>query len=173
MVICLEQGTDLHTAQLMPLTGSCFSKIQIGFTSLVLAHPVSPGQRDVKRVWVMWLCLLQGRTTVCRVEGGASVCVASVSATRCHSLLMTRQSATAASTVSATTTAVTATRTCSVEVRRHFTGSTCLLLFCIFHFICEWPLVVWKPGSVRIATAVREMWGNWPQLGNVMEVLGK
>jgi len=52
MVICLEQGTDLHTAQLMPLplTVSCFSKIQIGFTSLVLAYPVSPGQRAVKRV---------------------------------------------------------------------------------------------------------------------------
>jgi len=31
-------------AQLMPLplAVSCFSKIQIGFTSLVLAHPVSP-----------------------------------------------------------------------------------------------------------------------------------
>ena len=34
MVICLEQGADLHMAQLMPLplTVSCFSKIQIGFT---------------------------------------------------------------------------------------------------------------------------------------------
>jgi len=33
MVICLEQGADLHTAQLtpLPLTVSCFSKIQIGF----------------------------------------------------------------------------------------------------------------------------------------------
>ena len=31
MVICLEQGTDLHTAQLMPLplTASCFSKIRM------------------------------------------------------------------------------------------------------------------------------------------------
>jgi len=31
-VICLEQAADLHTAQLMPLplTVSCFSKIQIG-----------------------------------------------------------------------------------------------------------------------------------------------
>jgi len=31
VVICLEQGADLHTAQLMPLpfTASCFSKIQI------------------------------------------------------------------------------------------------------------------------------------------------
>ena len=38
-------------AQLMPLplTVSCFSKIQIGFTFLVLAHPGSPGQRAVKR----------------------------------------------------------------------------------------------------------------------------
>jgi len=32
MVICLERGADLHTAQLMPLplSLSCFSKIQIG-----------------------------------------------------------------------------------------------------------------------------------------------
>jgi len=34
VVICLEQGADLHMAQLIPLpfTVSCFSKIQIGFT---------------------------------------------------------------------------------------------------------------------------------------------
>ena len=40
MVVCLEQGADLHMAQLMPLplTVSCFSKIQIGFTFLVPAH---------------------------------------------------------------------------------------------------------------------------------------
>ena len=37
MVICLERGADLHIAQLMPLplTVTCFSKIQIGFTFLV------------------------------------------------------------------------------------------------------------------------------------------
>ena len=54
MVICLELGADLHMAQLMPLplTVSCFSKIQIGFTFLVLAHPGSPGQRADKRVCV-------------------------------------------------------------------------------------------------------------------------
>ena len=54
MVICLEQGADLHVAQLMPLplTVSCFSKIQIGFTFLVPAHLGSPGQRAVKRVCV-------------------------------------------------------------------------------------------------------------------------
>jgi len=42
-------------AQLMPLplTVSCSSKIQIGFTFLVPAHPGSPGQRAVKRVCSM------------------------------------------------------------------------------------------------------------------------
>ena len=45
MVICLERGADLHMAQRipLPLTVSCFSKIQIGFTFLVSAHPGSPG----------------------------------------------------------------------------------------------------------------------------------
>jgi len=33
----------------LPLTVSCFSKIQIGFTFLVPAHPGSPGQTAVKR----------------------------------------------------------------------------------------------------------------------------
>jgi len=43
MVICLERGANLHMAQMMPLplTVTCFSKIQIGFTFLVLAHPGS------------------------------------------------------------------------------------------------------------------------------------
>jgi len=36
----------------LPLTVSCFTKIQIGFTFLVLGHPGSPGQRAVKRVCV-------------------------------------------------------------------------------------------------------------------------
>jgi len=54
VVICLERGADLHTAQLLPLplTVSCFSKIQIGFTFLVPAQPGSPGQRAVKLVCV-------------------------------------------------------------------------------------------------------------------------
>ena len=52
MVICLEGGADLHMVQLMtmPLSVSCFSKIQIGFTFLVPARPGSPGQRAIKRV---------------------------------------------------------------------------------------------------------------------------
>ena len=54
MVICLQRGADLHMAQLMPLplTVSCFSKIQIGFTFLVPAQPGSPGQKAVK-----WVCV--------------------------------------------------------------------------------------------------------------------
>jgi len=46
MAICLERGADLHMAQLMPLplTVSCFSEIEIGFTFLVLAHLGSPGK---------------------------------------------------------------------------------------------------------------------------------
>jgi len=36
----------------LPLTVSCFSKIQIGFTFLVPAHPGRPGHRAVKRVCV-------------------------------------------------------------------------------------------------------------------------
>jgi len=49
----------LHMAQLMPLplTVSCFSKIQIGFTFLVPAHPGSPGKRAVKRM-CMCVCTL-------------------------------------------------------------------------------------------------------------------
>ena len=59
MVICLERGADLHMAQLMPLplTVSCFSKIQIGLNFLVPAHPGSPGQRAVKRVCVFVMYL--------------------------------------------------------------------------------------------------------------------
>jgi len=57
VVICLERGTDLHMGQLMPLplTVSCFSKIQIGFTFLVPAHLGSPGQRVVKRMLLVGL----------------------------------------------------------------------------------------------------------------------
>jgi len=54
VVVCLEQDADLHMAQLMPLplTVSCCSKIQIGFTLLVPAHLGSPEKRAIKRVCV-------------------------------------------------------------------------------------------------------------------------
>jgi len=60
MVICLERGADLHMAQLMPLplTVSCFSKIQIAFTFLVPTHLGIPGKRAEKRVFVcVFVCL--------------------------------------------------------------------------------------------------------------------
>jgi len=60
VVICLECDADLHMAQLMPppLTVSCFSKIQIGFTFLVPGHPGSTGQGAVKPVCVYCIVLL-------------------------------------------------------------------------------------------------------------------
>jgi len=60
VVICLERGVDLDIAQLMPLplTVSCSSKIQIGFTFLVLAYLGSPGKRAIKRVCVCVLLFL-------------------------------------------------------------------------------------------------------------------
>ena len=59
MVICLEQGADLHMAQLipLPLTVSCFSKIQIGFTSLVPARLGSPGKGPLN----VCVCVILGR----------------------------------------------------------------------------------------------------------------
>jgi len=53
----------LHMAQLMPLplTVSCFSKTQIGFTFLVPAHLGSPGKRAVKR---MCVCVYLGACLV-------------------------------------------------------------------------------------------------------------
>ena len=54
MVICLEQGTDLHTAQLMPppLTASCFSKIQIVLPFRYRLTQVVPDIGPFKRVCV-------------------------------------------------------------------------------------------------------------------------
>jgi len=82
VVICLERGADLRVAQLMslPLTVSCFSKIQISFTFLVPAHPgIVPG-RAVKRVCVyvcMYACILPntclGSTRVTYTPIGISI----------------------------------------------------------------------------------------------------
>ena len=79
VVICLERGADLHMTQRMPLplTVSCFSIIQIGFTFLVPAHPGSPGQRAVKRAYVrVWEWpAAQGASTVPTVSAHALVVV--------------------------------------------------------------------------------------------------
>jgi len=54
MAICLQRGADLHMAHLMPLplTVPGFSKIHIGVTFLVPAHPGQSRKRAVKRVCV-------------------------------------------------------------------------------------------------------------------------
>jgi len=69
VVVCLEQGADLHMAQLMPLpiTVSCCSKIQIGFTFLVPAHLCSPRKRAVK-----WVCVCMCVGVVICLEQGAN-----------------------------------------------------------------------------------------------------
>jgi len=75
----LSVWSDLHMAQLMPLplTISCFSKIQIGFTFLVLAHLGSPGKRVVKRVCVCYnsqnLILTFDLLYFCNLSTGPSV----------------------------------------------------------------------------------------------------
>jgi len=83
VVICLERGADLHIAQLMPLllTVSYFSKIQIGFTFLVPAHPGSPGKRAVKRMCVCvcvcayWHYSHSRQSRVCETAEQMSVCL--------------------------------------------------------------------------------------------------
>ena len=50
----------------LPLTVSCFTKIQIGFTFLVPAHQVSAGKRAAKRVCV---CVCVSNTDMARALG--------------------------------------------------------------------------------------------------------
>ena len=67
MVICLEQGVDLHMARLMPLplTVSCFSEIQIGFISLVPAHPDSPRKGLLNVCVCLIILVIQHRLFLC------------------------------------------------------------------------------------------------------------
>jgi len=71
-----------HMAQLMPLplTVSCSSKIQIGFTFLVPAHPGSPGQGAVKRVCMcVCVCVYNGH-----LSASSDVRVASSTSAGCE-----------------------------------------------------------------------------------------
>ena len=56
----------------LPLTVSCFTKIQIGFTFLVLAHPGSPGQRAIKRVCVC-VCVVEANGPIFWPLGATAV----------------------------------------------------------------------------------------------------
>ena len=51
--VCSEVQTCMTQLMPLPLTVSCFSKIQTGFAFLVPAHPGGPGQKAVKRVCVL------------------------------------------------------------------------------------------------------------------------
>jgi len=83
VVICLERGADLHVVQLMPLplTVSCFSKIQIGFYLSGTGYPGSPGQRAVKRVCVIDLGPVASCSVSfdCRLTNPSSISLAEVS----------------------------------------------------------------------------------------------
>jgi len=48
---------------LLPLTVSCFRKMQIGFTFQVPAHLGSPGKRVIKRV-----CVHSGKNEKCKIH---------------------------------------------------------------------------------------------------------
>jgi len=63
VVICLGRGADLHMAQLMPLplTVSCFSKIQIDFNFLVPTYAGCPGQNAESHKTVV--CVRRWNTT--------------------------------------------------------------------------------------------------------------
>jgi len=76
VVICLERGADMHMAQLMPLplTVSCFSKIQIGFTFLVLAHPGSPGKGSLNVCVCVCVCVCTTATSSSCLPSMISVC---------------------------------------------------------------------------------------------------
>jgi len=60
MVICLERGADLHMAQLMPLplTFSCFSKIQIGLPFWYWPTRVVPEKGPLNRCVCVCLCFI-------------------------------------------------------------------------------------------------------------------
>ena len=99
MVICLERGADLHMAQLMPLplTVSCFSKIEIGFTFLVPAYlGIVPGKRPLNVCVCVCVCDLSldavtrsfAEETVCEIERRpVAVAVATVAATARYRVL--------------------------------------------------------------------------------------
>jgi len=80
MVIRLEWGANLHTAQLMPLplTASCFSKIQMVLAFWYRLTRGSPGQKAVKRVYVyvcIWIYTVSQKTsTFTSDRWGGQIC---------------------------------------------------------------------------------------------------
>jgi len=68
MVICLELGADLHMAPTDATTthSLLFSKIQIGFTFLVLAHTGSPGKGPLNGCVCVCVCDLVTKSILCQ-----------------------------------------------------------------------------------------------------------
>ena len=66
----------------LPLTVSCFSKIQIGFTFLVLAHPGSLGQSAVKQLNVCVCVCVHVRVRVGVCGCMSSYCITTAVLTR-------------------------------------------------------------------------------------------
>ena len=142
MVICMERDADLHMAQLMPLllTVSCFSKIQIGFAFLVLAHLGSPGKGPLNRCVCVSCCsgltcveCVARRSCVARISQCTSVFTAEIvrsSASGARRALLSSPSCvcTSASTLEPSPTrARTATDSSPAPpICRHTASSTCL-----------------------------------------------
>jgi len=86
VVVCLERDADLHTAQLMPLplTASCFSKIQIGFTFLVPAHSGSSGKGPLNGCVRVCLSILTVRLLIDLV----SLCVCACCCDVAHAVIV-------------------------------------------------------------------------------------
>ena len=62
---CLERGADLQLMPL-PLTVSCSSKIQIGFTFLVPAYPGCPRKEAVKWLYIALIWYTNSKQLYCR-----------------------------------------------------------------------------------------------------------
>ena len=84
VVICLERGADLHMAQWipLPLTVSCFSKIQIGFTFLVPLTRVVPDKGPLNRC--VSVCVICDSVTKITVSVNLSIICMCCTLRKCY-----------------------------------------------------------------------------------------
>ena len=86
LCICSEMQTPLVQLMSLPLTVSCFSKIQIDFTFLV---PSYPGQRAVKQVCVC-VCVCKIKWVVSLMLFPASLLASTEGCWRCNKVASNR-----------------------------------------------------------------------------------
>ena len=86
MLVWLSVWSEVAQLMPLPLTVSCFGEIQIGFTSLVPAHPGSPGKGAIKRLCVcVCVCVSVCELVYCiRGELSGDVFVRSYATTALH-----------------------------------------------------------------------------------------